>query len=93
MYGDHRRYWPSALMPTGGSGAPLPAPALSMQIGIRISGELKQRLDQATCRELNPCAPTLTQLVQRGIRLALEELADKPAIEKTRRAARRASSQ
>jgi len=46
----------------------------SYQIGIRISEELKRRLDRATDRKLDPYAPTLSQIVEHGIELALAEL-------------------
>lgn len=44
------------------------------QIGIRLSDEMAARLDRATDRNRDPYAPTMTQLVERGIELALKEL-------------------
>ena len=49
----------------------------SIQIGIRISEELKKRLDRATSRERDPYAPTLTQVVERGLELALKEFEER----------------
>lgn len=44
------------------------------QIGIRLSNELADRLDKATDRIRDPYAPTTTQLIERGLELALKEL-------------------
>lgn len=44
------------------------------QIGVRISAEVKAALDRVTDRERDPYAPTVTQIVERGILLAVQEL-------------------
>lgn len=45
-----------------------------VQIGIRISAEVKAALDAATDRARDPYAPSVTQIVERGITLAVQEL-------------------
>lgn len=49
----------------------------SRTIAARIPFDLAQRLDLATDRQKNPYAPTLSQIVVRGIELALAELQKK----------------
>jgi predicted DNA-binding protein len=44
------------------------------QLSIRISEGLNARLRAATDRDKNPYAPSVTQIVERGIELALKEL-------------------
>lgn len=46
----------------------------SNQIGIRVSDDHRSRIDRVTDRDRNPYAPTITQLIERGIELALKEL-------------------
>ena len=41
---------------------------------VRIPPELEARLAKATDRKKNPYAPSITQVVVRGLELALKEL-------------------
>lgn len=43
------------------------------QITVRINNSLLERIEQATDRGKNPFAPTKSQLVVRGLDLALKE--------------------
>lgn len=43
-------------------------------VGARISLELNERLERAADRTQNIYAPTVSQIITRGIELALEEL-------------------
>lgn len=43
-------------------------------VSLRIDRNLMDRLDRAVNRSRNPYAPTKTQIVERGIELALREL-------------------
>lgn len=45
----------------------------SSHLGVRIPLELRDRLCAATDRATDPYAPTITQVVVRGIELALAE--------------------
>jgi predicted DNA-binding protein len=47
----------------------------SRYVGIRIPSELAERLAVATDKARNPYAPTQSQIVVRGIELALAEMA------------------
>jgi hypothetical protein len=44
------------------------------QIGLRLPAELLERLRTAADASKNPYAPSMTQIVERGIILALREL-------------------
>lgn len=55
-----------------------------VQLGIRISDEMYGRLATATDRALNPYAPTMTQIVERGVELALRELKNVPTGRRTK---------
>jgi len=50
----------------------------AQHLGVRIPAELKDRLSAATNRGADPYAPTITQIVARGIELALAELQAPP---------------
>jgi hypothetical protein len=50
-----------------------------VQIGFRLDAELVDRARLATDKDKNPYAPTLTQIVERGLELALRELDKKKA--------------
>lgn len=47
------------------------------QIGVRLGAEAKAALDAATDRARDPYAPSVTQVVERGIILAAQEIAAK----------------
>lgn len=51
-----------------------------VQIGVRLGKEAKDALDEATDRARDPYAPTVTQVVERGIILAAQEIAAKRAV-------------
>jgi len=44
------------------------------QLGLRLPHELLERLRAVADADKNPYAPTMTQIVERGIILALREL-------------------
>lgn len=44
-------------------------------ITVRLDDELLKRVQHATDRRRDPYAPNLTQLVERGLELALQEMA------------------
>ncbi len=46
-------------------------------ITARISNELLARLKKASDKRKNPYAPTITQIIERGLDLALSELETK----------------
>jgi Arc/MetJ-type ribon-helix-helix transcriptional regulator len=49
-------------------------PKADTVLNVRISSDLKRRIDEAT--EAGPYPVSITHLVQRGIELALKELAE-----------------
>lgn len=44
------------------------------QINVRVEKALVKRLRKATVESKNPFSPTISQIVERGIELALKEL-------------------
>lgn len=42
-------------------------------LGVRVPAEMRDRLSAVTDRDADPYAPTVTQIVVRGIELALAE--------------------
>jgi hypothetical protein len=44
---------------------------------VRIPPEIETRLAKATDRKINPYAPSITQVVSRGLELALKEIEQK----------------
>lgn len=53
-------------------------------VGARISLKLNERLERAADRTVNIYAPTVSQIITRGIELALEELKKAPKKSTTR---------
>lgn len=48
--------------------------ASTVPLGARVSYDLAQRVKDAADREQNPFAPSVTQIIVRGLELALQEL-------------------
>lgn len=48
--------------------------ASTITIAGRVSPDLAERAKKAADRKVNPYAPTLSQIVARGLELALQEL-------------------
>jgi hypothetical protein len=49
----------------------------SVLVSVRISKELRERIAKAMDKARDPYAPNLSQIVTRGIELALREIAKK----------------
>ena len=47
---------------------------MKKMVSLRLDTKLVELARRASDKDNNPYAPTLTQIVERGIRLALEEL-------------------
>jgi hypothetical protein len=43
-------------------------------LSFRVAGELVRRLEKVTDRTKNPYAPNTTQILERGLMLALDEI-------------------
>ena len=52
------------------------------QLNARLSDEMWKRLQKAADKKTNPYAPSMTQIVQRGIDLALQELEESSTLTK-----------
>lgn len=48
-------------------------PKPTVTVGARIPPEIAARLEKATDRSQDPWAPTISQIISRGIELALQE--------------------